>query len=109
MLVYLYTSMVVFLKKVSVYIDEKTWNKFKASVSAKHGSLRYLSQEVETILKSEDVEDALISLSNRVGLSVRGLITSSEVKKDRPEFDGLPSEEIVKRMRGSRHAKAVRG
>jgi hypothetical protein len=99
--------MVVSVKKVSVYLDEKTWNKFKASVFAKHGSLRYLSQEVETVLRSEDAENALTSLSDRMGLNATGLITSSDIKKNRPKSRGPPSEEIIREMRQTRHAKVV--
>jgi hypothetical protein len=99
--------MVVSVKKVSVYLDEKTWNKFKASVFAKHGSLRYLSQEVETILRSEDAENALTSLSDKMGLNATGLITSSDIKKNRPKSRGPPSEEIIREMRQNRHAKVA--
>jgi len=97
------------LKKVSVYLDERTWGKFKASVFARYGSLRNLSQEVEALFKSLDTEDALLLLSDKMGLGAKGLITSEEVKKNRPALKGPPSEEIIREMRGSRLDRTIRG
>src|SRR2546426_5908881 len=46
-LVYQWTSMA----KVTVYLDDDVWSKFRASVFEKHGSLKVLSKQVELSLK----------------------------------------------------------
>jgi len=46
-LVYQQTSMA----KVTVYLDDDVWSKFRASVFEKHGSLKVLSKQVELSLK----------------------------------------------------------
>ncbi len=37
--------------KVTVYLSDDVWSKFRASVLEKHGSLKVLSREVELSLK----------------------------------------------------------
>ena len=44
------------LTKVSLYIDEDAWRRFREQVFAKHGTLRRLSGEVEKLISSEDVQ-----------------------------------------------------
>jgi len=49
--------------KVSLYLDEKLWARFKEAGLRKHGTLRKLSSEVDSLLQTsmvdgEDVEQA---------------------------------------------------
>jgi len=39
------------MAKVTVYLDDDVWSKFRASVFEKHGSLKVLSKQVELSLK----------------------------------------------------------
>lgn len=87
------------MTKVSVYIDDKVWANFKRKVFQKHGGLRKISSEVEMLLRSQIIEDAIVSGFKKVGIEVKGTISSSDVKARRPKLKGPPSEEIVKEMR----------
>ena len=94
----------VYLKKVSLYIDEELWARFKEAVLRKHGTLRKLSMEVENLLREliagEEVERGLRAVGARAGV----LTSPEEVKKRRPRLRGPPSEEII---RGMRVVKAI--
>jgi hypothetical protein len=105
--VFLYRTLVVCLKKVSLYVDEEVWMKFREEVFKRYGSLRKLSSEVEALLRSSLIEDALASTFNSLGVSVSGTISSENVKQGRPLLRGPPSEEIIREMRGKRAAKAL--
>jgi len=98
---------VVYLKKVSLYIDEKLWIKFKELVLRKHGTLRKLSDEVESLLRTflidEEVEQAL----KRMDVDIEALISPEEVKRGRPELRGPPSEDLIREMRGRRIAEGI--
>jgi len=107
--VWKYTCMVVNLKKVSLYIDEERWAKFKEEVFRKYGTLRKLSDEVEVLLDSFLVEDALARAFKDLGFGVKGTISSQEVEKNRPVSRGPSSEELIKEMRRKRIAENLPG
>jgi len=90
------------LTKVSIYINDKVWSEFKKKVFQKYGSLRKISSEVETILRSLIVEDAVVSGFKRIGVEAKGTISSSDIKAKRPILKGPPSEEIIRKMRQKR-------
>ena len=93
------------MKKVSLYLDEELWVKFKEAVLRKHGTLRKLSSEVESLLRAslvdEDVERAL----KKMGIDVKAFISPEEVKKGRPKLRGPPSQVLIREMRGRRIAE----
>jgi hypothetical protein len=95
------------LTKVSIYINDKVWSDFKKEVFQKYGSLRKISREVETLLRSVIVEDAVASGFKRIGIEAKGTMSSSEVKAKRPILRGPPSEEIIKEMRRKRIAETL--
>lgn len=95
------------LTKVSVYIDDSIWAKFKKEVFYKYGNLRKLSSEVEMLLRSIIIEDAVTSGFEKIGIDVSGTISSREIKATRPQLRGPPSEDLVKRMRQRRVAEAL--
>lgn len=97
------------MTKVSVYIDDSVWAKFRKQVFRKYGNLRKLSSEVEMLLRSIIIEDAVTSGFEKMGLKVNGTISSREIKTTRPRLRGPPSEEIVRRMRQRRIAEALSG
>jgi len=95
------------LTKISLYIDEDVWAKFRENVFRKHGSLRNLSSEVEALLRSTLVEDSMVSELQKMGITSEGTISSKEVKETRPVLKGPPSEEILGNMRRRRVAQAL--
>jgi len=95
------------LTKISLYVDEELWAKFRETVFRKHGSLRNLSSEVEALLRSSLVEDSMVSEFQKLGIMSEGTISSKEVKETRAVLKGPPSEEIVRKMRRSRVAEAL--
>ncbi len=84
------------MAKVTVYVDDGVWSKFRASVFHKHGSLRALSREVEGSLRSTLVdEDVLLFLEKlTAGLNVKS--------RARPKLRGPPAETQVREMRRRR-------
>jgi hypothetical protein len=97
------------LAKVSLYINEEVWAKFREEVFRKHGSLRKLSSEVEALLSSTLVEDKVAFEFKKLGIKTEGAISSRELKERRPLLKGPSSEKIVREMRGRRIAKVLSG
>ncbi|MGC9345849.1 MAG: hypothetical protein ACP5ER_03545 [Candidatus Bathyarchaeales archaeon] len=95
------------LTKVSVYINDKVWSEFKKEVFKKYGSLRRISSEVETLLRSLIVEDAAVSGFKRIGVEAKETISSPDIKAKRPILKGPPSEEIIRKMRQKRVAETL--
>ena len=99
--------MVVYLKKVSLYIDEELWNKFKEVVLRKHGTLRKLSSEVESLLRASLIDEEIGHVFKRMGLDVRIPRSSEEIKKSRPKLRGPSSEILIRELRGRRVVEGV--
>jgi len=95
------------LAKVSLYINEEVWAKFREEVFRKYGSLRKLSSEVEALLRSTLVEDKVKSEFEKLGIKTGSTISSMEVKEKRCMLKGPPSEKIVRKMRQKRVAEAL--
>lgn len=95
------------MTKVSVYIDDSVWINFREQVFQKHGSLRKLSSEVESLLRAAIVEDAVVSAFEKIGVKAKGTFSSKDIKTSRPRLRGPPSEEILKEMRRKRVAEAL--
>lgn len=96
-----------FLAKVSLYIDEEVWARYKEEVFRKYGSLRKLSSEVEALLSSTLVGDRLPSEFEKLGIKIDGTTSSEEIKEKRPKLRGPTSEKIVMKMRQKRIVKAL--
>lgn len=90
------------MTKVSVYVDDDVWLSFKKQVFQKHGNLRSISSEVEDLLRAQVVEEQVVSGFEKIGVKVKGTISSREIKEIRPKLKGPPSEEIIKEMRRKR-------
>ena len=95
------------MTKVSIYINDKVWSEFKKEVFQKYGSLRKISSEVEALLRSLIVKDAVVSGFKRIGVKAKGTISSSDIKAKRPVLKGPPSEEIIREMRQKRVAETL--
>lgn len=92
------------MAKVSLYIDDVAWKRFRERVFARHGTLRRLSDEVEGLISSEDIERIVASGAKKVGIPMRSGLTPSAIKKARPKVRGAVAETIVRQMRDQRHA-----
>jgi len=95
------------LAKVSLYIDDEAWKRFREQVFAKHGTLRKLSDEVEALMCSEDIERIVAASAKKAGISIERRLTASAIKKARPKLRGTVAETIVRRMRDQSHAGRV--
>jgi len=95
------------LTKVSIYVNNKVWSDFKKEVFQKYGSLRKISSEVEMLLRSLIVQDAVVLGFRRIGVKADGVISSSEIKAGRPILRGPSSEEIIREMRRKRVAETL--
>ncbi len=81
------------MAKVTVYLDDDVWSKFRASVFEKHGSLKVLSKQVELSLKHALQEDEVLTYLARL----RG--KGSPKKHVRLRLKGSPAEVDVREMR----------
>ena len=95
------------MKKVSLYIDEKLWTRFKEAVLRKHGTLRKLSSEVENLLRTSLVDEEVSRVFERIGVDTEVPTSPEVVKRGRPELRGPPSEDLVREMRGRRIAEGI--
>jgi hypothetical protein len=101
------TSLVVYLKKISLYLDEKLWIKFKESILRKYGTLRKLSNEVENILRASIIDEEIEKAFKISGLNVKPIFSPEEIKHNRPQLRGPSSEALIRKMRGRRIAEAL--
>mgnify|MGYP001030536327 CR=1 FL=1 len=95
------------MKKVSLYINETLWIKFKEAVLRKHGTLRKLSNEVESLLRFFLVEQEVQTAFEKLGIKMSSAISSEKIKESRPRLRGLPSEDLIREMRRRRVAEAL--
>ncbi|MCK5563001.1 hypothetical protein KAI30_02420 [Candidatus Bathyarchaeota archaeon] len=94
--------------KVSLYLDEELWAKFKEAVLRKHGTLRKLSDEVENLLRFSLVGEEVELAFKRLNIETKA-VSIDAIKRERPKLRGLPSELIIREMRGRRIAEALSG
>lgn len=92
----------VCLKKVSLYLNEELWIRFKEAVLKKHGTLRKLSDEVENLLRASMIDEEIEKAFKNIGINVKTVFSPEEVKRNRPQLRGPPSEVLIKKMRGRR-------
>jgi len=95
------------LTKISVYIDDAIWASFREKVFQKHGNLRKLSSEIESLIRNAIIEDAVTNTFEKIGIKAKGTISSKEIKTARPSLRGPPSEEILTEMRKKRVAETL--
>ena len=91
------------MAKVSLYIDDATWKRFREQVFAKHGTLRRLSDEVESLICSEDIAKSLAVSAKELGISIDRVLTAAELKRIRPKLRGAVAETLVRQLRDQRY------
>ena len=68
------------LGKVSIYIDDELWQKFKKMVVQRTGDTRSLSKEVQSLIEETIVEKALLGTFKKLGLNLEKLPSFGDVK-----------------------------
>lgn len=91
--------------KISLYVRDEVWDKFKRAVLRKTGDPRALSSEVQSLIQDSLVEDMVIAGFDRMKLSARPL-SSMQIVAVKPSTP-TSAENAVREMRDGRHAKAV--
>lgn len=89
-----------------MYLDEELWAKFKEAVLRRHGTLRKLSDEVENLLRFSLVGEEVELAFERLNIKVKA-VSIDRIKRERPKLRGLPSEIIIRKMRGRRVVEAL--
>ena len=84
------------MAKVTVYLDDQVWSKFRASVFQRHGSLKVLSKEVEESLRSTLVEEDVLPYLAKLKASL------NPKTRARPEQRRPPAETQIRNMRRRR-------
>ena len=95
------------LGKVSIYIDEEIWQKFKKMIVQKTGETRSLSKEVQSLIEETIVERALLDAFKMLELNLEKLPSFGDI---RPVVTTVPtsSGRMVREMRNER-AESVSG
>ena len=96
----------VYLTKVSLYINAELWVKFKEAVLRKHGTLRKLSSEVESFLQASLIDEDVQLVFEKMGINARSF-SPEKVKQYRPKLRGPPSEVLIRDMRGRHIAESL--
>jgi hypothetical protein len=97
------------LTKVSLYVDDSAWRRFREHVFAKYGTLRKLSDEVEALICSEDIEEAMLAATRKLGVRIDRALTSAEIKRIRPRLRGPAAERLVRQLRNGRRNGRLSG
>jgi hypothetical protein len=84
------------MAKVTVYVDDQVWSRFRASVFQRHGSLKVLNKEVEESLRSTLVDEDVLPYLARLKASI------TPRTRTRPEARGSQAETQIRRMRRRR-------
>ncbi len=105
--VHVSSSLVVYLKKVSIYLNEEIWIKFKEAILRKYGTLRRLSDEVESLLRSSLVDEDIEKAFKDMNVEAEVSFSPEEVKRSRPKLQGPPSEALIREMRGKRIVESL--
>ncbi len=83
--------------KVSLYLQDETWRKFKRDVLRKTGQLRTLSSEVQELIEDNSTEDSLRKGFEKMKIEIKP-VSSSEVNPVRPSTR-TSSAATIRRMR----------
>lgn len=90
-----------------MYLDDAAWKRFREHVFAKYGTLRKLSDEVESLIWSEDIEGAMVLGAKKVGVTVDRTLLPAQIKRTRPKLRGASAESVLRQMRDERHGGRV--
>jgi hypothetical protein len=87
--------------KVSLYVRDETWDKFRRAVLRRTGDPRALSSEVQSLIQDSLVEETLIAGFEKMRISARPVI-STQIVAVEPSIP-TSAEDTLREMRGKRH------
>jgi hypothetical protein len=91
--------------KVSLYLGDDVWKKFKRNLLRRTGDSRSLSSEVQSIIQDSLVEDSVVAGFERMKIAARPL-NSMQIVAVKPSV-ATSAGTTLREMRGERHDKAV--
>ncbi|MDG6910096.1 MAG: hypothetical protein JRN08_06975 [Nitrososphaerota archaeon] len=91
--------------KVSLYLDDELWSRFKRSVLRQTGDPRSLSAKVQGLIQNSMTEESLARGFQKMNIAPTPL-DSGQVVPVRPSVDTSAGRE-VRQMRESRHAERL--
>ena len=83
--------------KVSLYIDDDVWKRFRRRVLLERGELKGLSSEVQELIVESSVEELLGKGFDQLGVDVKPL-SSSKVVSVKPTVE-TSSAMVIRKMR----------
>src|SRR6266571_8000814 len=90
------------MAKVTVYVDDQVWSKFRSSVFERRGSLKGLSRDVEESLKSSLVEEDVLPYLEELKASLH------PKTRARPEGRGTTAGRQIRALR-RRRSESISG
>lgn len=91
--------------KVSLYVGDEVWDKFKRAVLRRTGDPRALSSEVQNLIQDSFIEDKVVAGFEKMKIASKPL-SSMRVVIVKPSV-ATSAEATLGEMRGRRHGKAV--
>ena len=91
--------------KVSVYVGDEVWDKFRRAVVRRSGDPRTLSSEVQNLIQDSLVEDSVVAGFEKMKIASKPL-SSMQIVVVKPSV-ATSAETTLGEMRGKRHGEAV--
>jgi hypothetical protein len=91
--------------KVSLYVGDEIWDKFRRTVLRRTGDPKTLSSEVQNLIKDSLVEDTVVAGFEKMKVEFKPL-SSMQIAPVKPSF-ATSAEASLREMRGRRHDKTV--
>ena len=93
--------------KISLYLKDETWSKFKRNVLRRTGDLRSLSAEVQSLIEDNTIEDSLRKGFEQMGIDIKPM-SFSEIVPVKPSVP-TSSASMIRKMRDGRLGQWPRG
>jgi len=95
------------LGKVSIYMDEELWKKFKKMIVQRTGDTRSLSKEVQSLIEETILEKVLLDAFKRLDLNLKKLPSFGDIRPVVPT-KSTSAGRMVREMRDER-AESISG
>ena len=89
------------MKKVTFYSDEELWKKFSSKILEEESSTRKISEKLQNLMEDYLLENFFSEILNNLNIKINNLISSNEIKTNRPKGD-FSSAEIIREGRNLR-------
>jgi|SRR6267143_2699885 len=93
------------MAKVTFYIDDETWARFKRRVVRRSGTLRGISRELQAIVQDSLLEENLSKAFRALGYEPGAFPSDVEVSPVVPH-EPTSSAAVTRELRGKRHNEA---